>query len=77
MAQSRICTICARKQVLGRFLDINSSERVVFTQNATNIFVPQKSKNGKAYPKKMEFYSEYLRNDCKLWFWLIIFQSTA
>lgn len=39
-------------------------------------FVPQKSKNGKAYPKKMEFYSEYLRNYCKLWFLADIFQST-
>lgn len=24
--------------------------------------------------KKMEFYSEYLRNYCKLWFWLIYFK---
>ena len=55
----------------------NKNWKLVFTQNATNIFVPQKSKNGKAYPKKMEFYLEYLRNDCTLWFWLIIFQSTA
>lgn len=30
----------------------NKNEKLVFTQNATHIFVPQKSKNGKAYPKK-------------------------
>lgn len=62
------------KQILGNsdWEKKNKNEKLVFTQNATHIFVPQKSKNGKAYPKKkMEFYSEYLRNYCKLWFWLI------
>lgn len=57
MAQCRICTICAGKADLGQQqLEKNKNEKLVFTQNATNIFVPQKSKNGKAYPKKkMEF----------------------
>lgn len=78
MAQSRICTICAWEANLGQQrLEKNKNEKLVFTQNATHIFVPQKSKNGKAYPKKMEFYSEYLRNYCKLWFLADIVQSTA
>lgn len=56
MAQSRICTICAWKANLGeQQLEKNKNEKLVFTQNATNIFVPQKSKNGKAYPEKWNF----------------------
>lgn len=73
--KQNLYNMCMESKSWATAIGKNKNEKLVFTQNATNIFVPQKSKNGKAYPKKkMEFYSEYLRNYCNLWFWLIYFK---
>lgn len=43
--------MCTESKSWATAIGKNKNEKLVFTQNATNIFVPQKSKNGKAYPK--------------------------